>query len=60
VALFAFFLFAGQAMGVTAAGWTFDHLGHVPLLLAPALALPLAGWGFARALQRNRAKAAIL
>ena len=54
VALFAFFLFAGQAMGVTAAGWTFDHLGHVPLLLAPALALPLAGWSFARALQRHR------
>ena len=51
VALFAFCLFAGQAIGVTLAGYAFDHLGHGPLLLAPALALPLAGWGFARALR---------
>lgn len=51
VALFAFCLFAGQAIGVTLAGYAFDHLGHAPLLLAPALALPLAGWGFAHALR---------
>jgi predicted MFS family arabinose efflux permease len=54
VALFAFCLFVGQAIGVSAAGLTFDHLGHVPLLLVPALALPLVGWGFARALRRHR------
>lgn len=53
VALFAFCLFVGQAIGVTAAGYAFDHWGYVPLLLAPALALALAGWGFAGALQRR-------
>jgi predicted MFS family arabinose efflux permease len=53
VALFAFCLFAGQAIGVTAAGYAFDHWGHVPLLLAPALALTLAGWWFSRALRRR-------
>ena len=52
--LFAFCLFVGQAIGVTLAGYAFDHLGHGPLLLAPALALPLAGWGFARALRTSR------
>jgi len=54
VALFAFCLFVGQAIGVSAAGLTFDHLGRGPLLLVPALALPLVGWGFARALRRHR------
>jgi len=53
VALFAFCLFVGQAIGVTLAGYAFDHLGHAPLLLGPALALPLAGWGFAWALGRR-------
>jgi predicted MFS family arabinose efflux permease len=51
VAVFAFCLFTGQAIGVTLAGYAFDQLGNGPLLLAPALALPLAGWGFARALR---------
>jgi predicted MFS family arabinose efflux permease len=55
VAVFAFCLFVGQAIGVTLAGYTFDHLGDVPLLLAPAMALPIAGWAFARALQQHRA-----
>jgi predicted MFS family arabinose efflux permease len=53
VALFAFCLFVGQAIGVTAAGYAFDRWGYVPLLLAPALTLTLAGWWFARALQRR-------
>lgn len=53
VATFAFCLFVGQAIGVTLAGYAFDHLGDGPLLLAPALALPLAGWAFARALDRR-------
>lgn len=53
VSLFAFCLFVGQAIGVTAAGYAFDHWGAVPLLLAPALALVLAGWRFALALQRR-------
>ena len=57
VAMFAFCLFVGQAVGVSAAGYTFDHLGDIPLLLAPALALPIAGWAFARALQQHRASA---
>jgi predicted MFS family arabinose efflux permease len=51
VAVFAFCLFVGQAIGVTLAGYAFDHLGAGALLLGPALALPLAGWAFARALR---------
>ncbi|HWI83052.1 MFS transporter [Ramlibacter sp.] len=57
VAMFAFCLFVGQAIGVTLAGATFDHLGSIPLLLGPALALPASGWGFARALRRHRTRA---
>ncbi len=55
VAVFAFCLFVGQAIGVTLAGYAFDRLGHGPLLLGPALALPLAGWAFARALGQRSA-----
>jgi hypothetical protein len=43
---------------VTAAGYAFDHWGEVPLLLAPAVAMTLMGWWFARALNR-RSQAAI-
>jgi len=53
VALFAFCLFVGQAIGVSLAGYAYDHIGMLPLLLAPALALPLAGGLFARALGRR-------
>jgi predicted MFS family arabinose efflux permease len=53
VALFAFCLFVGQAIGVSVAGTLFDRFGPTPLLLLPALALPLAGWGFAHALRRR-------
>lgn len=53
MALFAFCLFIGQAIGVALAGYAYDHGGAGPLLLVPALVLPLAGWGFAHAL-RNR------
>ena len=53
VALFAFCLFFGQAIGVSWAGYAFDHVGAAPLLLVPALGLPLAGWGFARAMHRR-------
>lgn len=57
MACFASCLFMGQAIGVSLAGYAFDHLGRGPLLLLPALVLPLAGWTFARALRR-RAQAA--
>lgn len=53
VALFAFCLFFGQAIGVSLSGWAFDRFGDAPLLLAPALGLPVAGWAFARALARR-------
>jgi predicted MFS family arabinose efflux permease len=49
VALFASCFFVGQAIGVTLAGWAFDHAGAAALLLPPAFALPLAGLAFARA-----------
>ena len=54
VALFAFCLFVGQAIGVSVAGFLFDHTGATPLLLVPALVLPLAGWWFARALRQRQ------
>lgn len=53
VALFAFCLFTGQAIGVSLAGFAFDHWGALPLLLVPAVALPATGWAFARAVQRR-------
>ena len=51
VALFAFCLFAGQAIGVSVSGYAFDHIGMTPLLMLPAIALPLTGWWFARAVR---------
>jgi predicted MFS family arabinose efflux permease len=56
VALFALSLFVGQAIGVALAGYAFDHWGPAPLLLTPALTLPIAGWAFARALRRRAAE----
>jgi len=53
VALFASFLFMGQALGVAATGYVVDHFGFTPVLLAAAVALPVAGWGFAGALRRR-------
>lgn len=53
MALFAFCLFVGQALGVTLAGFLFDHVGATPVLLLPAVALPLAAWAFARALKQR-------
>jgi predicted MFS family arabinose efflux permease len=53
VALFSACLFGGQAIGVTASGWTIDHLGYTPMLIAAAIATPLAGWAFAAALRRR-------
>lgn len=57
MALFAFSLFNGQAIGVTLAGYAYDHAGPLPMLLVPALLLPLVGWAFARAL-KHRVQAA--
>ena len=53
VAVFASFLFTGQALGVTAAGYVVDHFGFAPVLLSATIALPIAGWGFAHALRRR-------
>jgi predicted MFS family arabinose efflux permease len=53
VALFAFCLFFGNAIGVSVAGHSWDHLGAAALLLPPALLLPFVGWAFARALRRH-------
>lgn len=57
MALFAFCFFNGQAIGVSLAGLAYDHGGPLPLLLVPALALPLVGWAFARGLRRRHATA---
>lgn len=56
VAVFAFCLFTGQAIGVTLAGLALDHGGGDWMLLPAALGLPVVGWGFARALQRQTRK----
>jgi len=53
MALFAFSFFIGQAIGVSLAGFAFDHGGALPLLVMPALVLPAVGWAFARALHRR-------
>lgn len=53
MALFAAAFFLGQAMGASLAGYAYDHGGPAPLLLVPALALPLACALFARALRRR-------
>lgn len=50
VSLFSFSFFFGQAMGVTGAGWAFDHLGGGVMLSASVVALPLVAWRFSRAL----------
>lgn len=55
VSLFAFLFFLGQAVGVTVFGWALDRYGASGLLLPSVLALPLAGWVFARALARRAA-----
>ncbi len=53
VATFAFCLFTGQAIGVSLAGYAWDHLDPAVLLAVPALGLQLTGWWFARALRRR-------
>jgi predicted MFS family arabinose efflux permease len=53
MALFAFSFFIGQAIGVSLAGFAFDHGGALPLLVMPALVLPAVGLAFARALRRR-------
>jgi predicted MFS family arabinose efflux permease len=50
VACFAFCLFNGQALGAWLAGRVYDHLGPVPLFLAPAVLLPVVGLLAARRL----------
>jgi predicted MFS family arabinose efflux permease len=50
VALFAFCLFAGQALGVSLSGFALDRLGFAPLLVMPAVVLAAAGAGLARAM----------
>ena len=55
MAVFAFCLFTGQAIGVSLAGLAWDHLGPAVMLLVPAAGLPLTGWWFGRALQRRKA-----
>ena len=51
--MFAFMLFLSQAIGAALAGFAFDHLGLAWMLLPPAVLLPLAGLGFARALTKR-------
>jgi predicted MFS family arabinose efflux permease len=53
MALFAFCFFNGQAIGVTLAGYAYDHGGPLPLLLVPAVVLPAVGLAFAGALRHK-------
>lgn len=50
VALFAFSLFAGQALGVSLAGSALDRFGFAPLLAIPAVVLAAAGVWLSRAM----------
>lgn len=54
VSIFAFCLFVGQAIGASIAGYSLDRWGFVAMLVVPAIALPLVGWWFARALGRRK------
>lgn len=58
VALFAFCLFGGQALGAALSGWAIDHLGHAPMLVTAAIGVTVTGWAFARAMGRRDASAA--
>jgi predicted MFS family arabinose efflux permease len=58
VSLFAFALFVGQAVGVTAFGGMLDREAYAALLVAPGVGLLIAGVGFAWALRRRAAAAA--
>jgi len=53
MALFAFCFFNGQAIGVSLAGYAYDHGGPLPLLVVPAFVLPVLGWSFAVALRHR-------
>ena len=53
MALFAFCFFNGQAIGVSLAGYAYDHGGPLPLLVVPAIALPVLGWSFAAAMRHR-------
>jgi predicted MFS family arabinose efflux permease len=55
--MFAFAFFMGQAVGTWLSGLALDTIGPAGVLLPPVLALPLAGWLFAAALQRRRSLA---
>lgn len=57
VSLFSFAFFFGQALGVTGAGWAFDHLGGGLMLSASVVALPLVAWRFSRALAQRAGSA---
>ena len=46
-------MIGGVSIGVSLAGYAFDHFGPAPLLLIPAVVLPLSGWLFAGALRRR-------
>lgn len=54
LALFALFLFLGQAVGVPVAAPIVDQWGAVPIFWAAAIFLPLLAWWFAAALRRRQ------
>lgn len=53
VSLFSFSILAGQSIGVAGASSLIDHVGAFWLFAAAAIALPLLGWWFARALRKR-------
>ncbi|HYF18551.1 MAG TPA: MFS transporter [Ramlibacter sp.] len=55
VSTFSAFFFLGQAAGVGLAGLAFDRIGHVAMLLAPAVALPITAVLYARAMRAHAA-----
>lgn len=54
LALFALFLFLGQAVGVPVAAPIVDRWGAVPIFWAAAIFLPMLAWWFAAALRRRQ------
>lgn len=54
VALFASWLFLGQAAGVSLNALVIDHFGYAPAFLVPAIGLPLIGGVFALLIGRRQ------
>jgi MFS transporter, YNFM family, putative membrane transport protein len=57
VALFAFALFFGQALGVSGAGVTIETFGYAPTFIFAGVGLAILGWRFSAWITRSQVRA---